>query len=214
MTPEELAELHPRLYHVTPPGSWASIERHGLLSAEAAVDLFGPTPETRAAILTDRRAATVRLTHPDLSELEVNDQLPLNDIALAKCLDDGISPQEWRALLNARVFFWPNEEALDRLLSARMNRNRSRDIMVFDTLSLARAHASKIDLCPINSGATIRKPARRGQKTFTPLGALPYREWRKQRGRMDRIVEITLRGSLPNPQDHLVRIDAHRPVAA
>ena len=214
MTPEELADLHPRLFHVTPPGSWPSIERHGLLSASAAVDLFRPSPATRAAILTDRRATTVWLTHPDLGEREVNDQLPLNDAALAKCLDDRITPQEWRALLNARVFFWPNEEALDRLLSARMNRERSRDVLVFDTLSLARAHGSDLDLCPINSGATIRKPARRGRTTFTPLAALPYRDWRKQRGRMDKIVEITLRGSLPSPKDHLVQIDTHRPVAA
>ncbi|MEM6374462.1 MAG: hypothetical protein AAF727_17050, partial [Pseudomonadota bacterium] len=74
MTPEELADLHPRLYHVTPPGSWPSIEWHGLLSANAAVELFRPPPGTRAAVLTDRRATTVRLTRPDLGELEVNDQ--------------------------------------------------------------------------------------------------------------------------------------------
>ena len=33
-----------------------------------------------------------------------------------------------------------------------------------------------IEICPINSGSTIRKPARRGLKTFTPLGALPYKD--------------------------------------
>lgn len=214
MTPEDLAALHPRLYHVTSPGAWPQIRRHGLLTASASVDLFDPPADTRAAILADRRERSIPLEAPGLGKLEVNDQIPLSMKALATCLDNDLAPSDWLAMLNMRVFFWPSEDALDRLLSARMNRTRARDVLVFETLSLARAHAARLELCPINSGATIRKAARRGMATFTPLTELSYRDWRRRRGRSDQIVEVTLRGSLRDPDAHLVRIDTHNPVSS
>lgn len=40
VTPEELANLYPRLYHMAEPGSWESIRRYGLLSTSSLLSLF------------------------------------------------------------------------------------------------------------------------------------------------------------------------------
>lgn len=213
MTPDDLAALHPYLFHVTSPASWPQIQRHGLLSAQAAVDLFDPPSEIRAAVLTAQRPHAIPLKAPSLGAMEVNDQLPLSEKALERCLDDGLTATDWLTILNARVFFWPSEAALDRLLSAKINRTRPRDILVFDTLSVATEHLAQIELSPINSGATIRKPARRGHSSFTPLAKLSYRDWRRQRGGLEKIAEVSIRGSMPGPQAHLIRIDHHTPDA-
>jgi hypothetical protein len=204
MTPEELAALHPRLFHVTTPGAWPSIARHGLLPSAALAELFGIAPADRAAMLRTRRPTEVTLRHPVHGQAVLNDNLPLSERALAACLDDGLSPADWLGMLNARVFFWADEQGVARLLNARMNRARPREVLEVDTLSLARAHADRTELCPINSGATIRRPARRGLGTFTPLGAMAYRDWQRRRGGRDTILEVVVRGAVPDIAAHVV----------
>ena len=78
----------------------------------------------------------------------------------------------------------------------------------FDTLSLARAHAGRLEISPINSGATIHDPPRRGTSTYAPLLGTDWQEWRRRRGRAapDRIKEVTIRGPVPDAGAHIVRI--------
>jgi len=128
------------------------------------------------------------------------------EAALEKCLDDGLKPADWLALLNRRVFFWCDEEGLARLLGARANRTRTLEVLVADTLSLAQAHAERIELSPINMGATLRRPARRGMETFTPLLALPYATWVRKRGGRDRILEVTVVDGIPDIARHVVEV--------
>jgi hypothetical protein len=195
MTPEELAALHPKLFHVTAPGAWETISRLGLLPATALVALF---EDRRVHLTTTRRPTEIPLVHPVHGTAILNDNLPLSERALAACLDDGHTPQDWLRILNERVFFWAGEDGLDRLLRARMNRTRPRDVLIFDTLDLVEAHAEQVEISPINSGATVRRPARRGLTTFTPLLAKGYSEWQRQRGRRDRILEVVFRGGVPD----------------
>ncbi len=204
MTPEELAGRHPRLFHVTSPGAWESIVRHGLLPACDLVDLFAPDRGQPDDLLATRRPAEVVLDHPLHGQAILNDNLPLSERALAACLDDGLRARDWLRLLNQRVFFWSDESGLQRLLGARMNRGRPREVLVFDTLALVAAHADRVEISPINSGATIRRPARRGLATFTPLGAMTYAAWRRRRGRLDRVVEVVVRGGVPDIQRYLL----------
>lgn len=204
MTPEQLAERHPRLYHVTSPGAWASICRLGLLPPSELLALF-EVPAARCGELTAlRRPAEIRIEHPAHGVAILNDNLPLSARALAGCLDDGLTPQDWLRLLNGRVFFWADADGLARLLGARMNRGRAREVLSLDTLGLARAHAERMEISPINSGSTIRKPARRGLGTFTPLLAKSYPDWRRQRGKLDRILEVVVRGGVPDIARYLV----------
>ncbi len=206
MSPEDLAARHPRLYHVAAPGAAAGIRRHGLLPTSALLTLFEVPLAARRTIEGERRTASVTLTHPVHGRAIITDNLPLIMPSLSACLDDRLRVSDWLRILNERVFFWPDEAGLARLLGARVNRRRDREVLVFDTLSLATRHAERMDLCAINSGATMRRAARRGLSTFVPLQSHGYETWRRLRGRRDRLCEVTVRGGVPDIADHLVEV--------
>ena len=199
MTPEELSALHPRLFHLTAPEAVVRIREEGLLSAAAIVEREGADP----ALLARRRPAEVRV-----GPYTINDNLPLAENVLAGVLDDGLRPADWLRMLNGRVFFWADEKRLARLRGANTNRDRSRAVLVVDTLSLARAHAKRMEICPINSGATGRSPARRGRLTFASLPDVDYDAWRRRRPTksLDRIAEVTVRDGVPDVFDHVVEV--------
>jgi hypothetical protein len=206
MTPEELSSRHPRLFHVTFPGAWDGIRQRGLLPTSRLLDVFELPTEQRDRIERARRATAIAIAHPLHGTAVINDQLPMSETALADCLDDGLEPADWLSMLNRRVFFWCDEEGLARLLGARANRTRALDVLVVDTLGLARAYARKIELCPINSGATIRKPARRGLSTFTPLLELSYAAWSQKRNTRDRIREVTVVDGVPDIERFVLEV--------
>lgn len=81
------------------------------------------------------------------------------------------------------MFFWVSQERLDRLLGARLYRNRAHTILHIDTASLLAAHGDAIELAPYNTG-DLHVPTlpRRGPQTFVPLAHYPDREWRAKRG--------------------------------
>ncbi|MGG5809071.1 DUF7002 family protein [Falsiroseomonas sp. CW058] len=206
MTPEELARLHPRLYHVTSPRSWPLIERMGLLSTAALLALFEVEEERRIALTTRRRAGNTRLSHPLHGEALVTNNAPLDERKLAACLEDGLSPADWLRILNARVFFWVDRPRVDLLLEAERRRGTEREVLVFDTLGLVGAHAARVEIAPFNSGSTLHVPARRGLSTFAPLLPTDHAAWRHRRGlsRPDRIVELVVRDGVPDAARHLV----------
>ncbi len=207
MTPEDLAARHPRLYHVTTPGAWPGIARDGLLPPARLLDLYEADPATRAAVLR-RRPAEVVLRHPGRDEAVVMDNIPLDEAKLAPVLDDGLRPADWLALLNERVFFWTSQADLDRLRGAKAYRGRERLVLVADTLSLARAHADRIEVAPFNTGSTLYVPTRRGRSTFTPLGRHGFEAWSRLRGlsRPDRIKEVTVVGGVPDIAAHVLEV--------
>jgi hypothetical protein len=206
MTPEELAERHPKLYHVTTPGAWESIQKLGLRSTSNLLELFDVDDVLRTEVETKRRKNEVPIEHPKYGKVIINDNMPLSEKALSQCLDDHLLPSDWLRILNSRVFFWASEERLNGLLNARFNRNRAREVIIVDTLSLTRAHAQHIDLCPINSGSTIRKPSRRGLSTFTPMIKHSFNDWRKLRGGRDEIQEVTVIGQVLDIADHTLDV--------
>ena len=197
---------HPRLYHVTTPGAVHGILRHGLLPTSALLTLFELPEAARRPIEGERRRASVALAHPVHGCATITDNLPLIMPSLTACLDDGLCASDWLRMLNERVFFWPDEAGLARLLGARLNRRRDREVLVFDTLGLARRHAERMDLCAINSGATMRRAARRGLSTFVPLQQHGYGAWRRLRGGRDRLCEVTVRGGVADVADHLIEV--------
>lgn len=212
MTPEELAARHPRLYHLTLPCLLPSIEQHGLWSAAALIDGSIADPAARAARKRTRRKAAEPLDHLAFGQVILNDQTPLSESKLERCLEGGLTPADWLEILNARVFLWSSEHHAKSLLGARANRSRAVVLLQLDTLRLAQAHASAIEICPINSGATIRKPARRGATTFTPLTALSYGDWSRRRGMKDTIKEVTVLGGVRCVARYITARTYHGPV--
>lgn len=162
--------------------------------------------ERRAAIESRKRPCRVVLEHPVHGSAVINDNTPLTEAALAGCLEGGLKPADWLGMLNGRVFFWADEKGLGRLLGARANRGCPCEVLEIDTLSLARVHGSRIELSPINSGATFRRAAKRGVSTLTPLASASYEEWRRLRGRRDTVLEVIVRDGVLDITQHLVSV--------
>lgn len=211
MTEAERAALLrdcPVLFHMAERGAWPTIRRHGLLSTEAALDLFGADDAVRAAALR-RRPAGIALERADLGRIVLRDQKPLSDKALARCLRDGLTPAEWHARLNARVFFWLSRARVLTLLAGRAYRDHAHAVLELDAAALVAAYRDRIELSPINSGATGRFPAPRGRDTFLPLADYPYAAYARRR-RGERVVELTVPGSVPDAARFVRRVSVMR----
>ncbi|MCW5746461.1 MAG: hypothetical protein KIT36_09705 [Alphaproteobacteria bacterium] len=153
-----------RVYHLAEADNWPSIERHGLLSARALLDLPGVSADDRRRVAGHRAARTVLA-----NGTVVRDQSPMPPAALRGCLH-GMTPAQWYALLNAKVFFWIDRARLDRHLHA--CRRSAQVLMVLDAAALLDVHAARASVTPFNTGNARRRPASRGRATF-----VPYRTW-------------------------------------
>ena len=217
MTEAELAELIrdcPTLYHMAERGSWPSIQRHGLLSTSALLDLYEIGGAEREAIEGRRRPEGVAIEHPTLRPAIIRDNKPMDDAGLRMCLLDGLTPEDWYRCLNARVFFWLTPERLQRLLNARPYRELEHDVLELDTAALVAAHRPAIRLSPINSGTTKPFPstaAKRGRGTFLPIADYPYAQWRAAgRKAGERVVELTVDYAVPDAARFARRVVAMR----
>jgi hypothetical protein len=207
VTPEELADKHPHLYHVTDPRNWDGIQKHGLLSTSRLLSLFEVPAANRVAIERRRRPESVRWWDPVHREAIINDNSPLIEKALIPYLDDGLTPADWYAKLNRR-FFWVTKKRRDEFLQAKAHHGRDRMVLVLDTLSVAQQYAEQMELSPINSGSARRRPPRRGPSTFTALLRHDYPTWQKLRVRdkatLDRIAEVTEVGGVDHITDYVI----------
>ncbi len=213
LTAEELSELLrdcPVLYHMAEAGSWPSIERHGLLSTSALLDLFHVEGERRSAVEARRRPGKVVLSHFQAGTAVVRDQKPMDDASLRRCLRDGLEPQGWYRLLNGKVFFWLTRTRLLRLLTARPYRADLHDVLELDAAALVRAYAPHITLSAINSGFTRRHAVARGHGTFQSIAAYPYAAWREKRPRGERVVELAVTGGIPDVARFIRRVSPLR----
>src|ERR1022692_4480653 len=101
---ELLIQLYPRFYHMAHAGSWPTIQRHGLLSTTALLDLFEVNGERRSALESRVRPKSEEILHPAHGRALLRDQKPLNEKKLAGALDDDLSPRDWYHVLNRKVF--------------------------------------------------------------------------------------------------------------
>ncbi len=202
MTVEEFCAAYPRLYHMAEASMWPSIQRHGLLSTSALLDLYGVAGTERRQIEHTRRAEFIAVRHPELGEVLIRDQKPMTDATLAPVLDDGLSPADWYALLNARVFFWVNEERLAGLLGA--YRHRDNLVLTLDTATVMSKHAARTTLSAINSGFSRRWAVRRGRDTFRSIA--DYQLVQRVDGKAVRrpVAECAVLGGVDNVLEALV----------
>lgn len=201
MTVEELCAAYPRLYHMAEASMWPSIQRHGLLSTSALLDLYGVTGAERARIERTRRPDFIAVEHAKHGQVLIRDQKPMTDATLAPVLID-MTPAEWYALLNERVFFWVGEERLKGLLGA--YRHRDNLVLVLDTAKVMAKHAAQTTLSPINSGYTRRWAVRRGRETFRSIADYPLVQ--KVEGKTVRkpVAECAVLGGVTNVLEALI----------
>jgi hypothetical protein len=206
---DELVATYPRLYHMAEAGSWEGIQRHGLLSTSALLDLFEVDGDLRHALESARRPESVTITHPLHGTAVVRDQIPLRERPLEQCLV-GMTPTEWYRELNRRVFFWVTEQRVEGLLRGQAYRDRAHDVLTVDTATLITAHENKITLAPINTGSTIYNPRPRGIGTFLPISDYPFEEWRRRRSRRTAVAELAVLDGVRDIIDHTLVVESRR----
>ncbi len=204
MNAEELISTFPRLYHMAHVNAWPGIKRHGLLSTSALLDLFEVTGPGRKALEANRRNDSITVHHKRYGEAVIRDNKPMDDAGLMRALTD-MTPEEWYRTLNRKVFFWPTEERLNRLLMARFNRPYNHCVITVNTRRLVRDYHDKVWLCPINSGATAKPmPQPRGTETFRRICDYPFNDWsRKRRSCIKAVAELAVDYSVPNIRDYV-----------
>lgn len=205
LTPEYIAQRWPHLYHMAEAGSWPSIERHGLRSTTALLDLYGVTGSERDAIEAARRPESVVIHHPVFGTAWIRDNKPINQTVLRRTLV-GVRDVDWYRTLNGRVFFWLSPDRLHRLRNAPPYRGRPHDILVFSTERLLAAYRETVELSPINSGAVHPSADYpRGPQTFRRIDTYPWSE-RLMVARREPIVELTVPYMVRNPADFVISV--------
>ena len=196
MSPQELSTKYPKLFHMAELGSWPSIQKHGLLSANALLDLFEVVGPERVGLESEWRPNSCQIRHPDHGTALLRDQKPMPPDELSKCLD-GISTQEWYRLINGKTFFWAERRRLNNLLNAIAYRNRPHCVITIDTQALLDRHESRTSLSAINSGFTYHGGTR-GRDTFKSIAEFPG---------SNTVWELAVEYSVPDLADCVIRVE-------
>ena len=188
-------------YHLADAENWPAIQREGLLSAAALM------ARSKVAAATRHRDGNVTLPCGAL----IRDQRPMPPPALARCLDPGLTPQDWYGLVNAKVFFWLDDDRLARHTAACARRPQL--VMVIDLARLLARHGERAYLTPFNVGNARRRAAARGRRTFVPLAAWHETRWRSEApaGQAPRAAthppaELAIEGTVPDIMSFVVEI--------
>lgn len=197
MTPAEFSKRHPYLFHMAHPSALASIERHGLLSTQALARLLDLPPDEQSRLCTSHRPETRALSHPLHGTIHIRDQKPINEICLARCLEEGLTPADWYRTLNERSFLWADRSRLDGLRNAQTYRHASHLILTLDAASFVANYYNTITVSTFNTGYARRKARQRGPASFIPLRDFPSGPQKKK------IVEVTVPGGIPDLRNYL-----------
>lgn len=195
------------VYHIAEQSNWASIKRHGLLSTSALLDLTGLKGTVRKPYEA-HRADYMELP----GGLWVRDQRPMPPSALKKCLI-GMTPRQWYALINSKVFFWFDVERLNRQRKAKACKDRPQVVITVDTQRLLARYIDKAALTPFNTGSAFRKPAIRGKATFVSYKTWLQSRWGTEsraigacRSRSHRPVELAVSHAVSDIMDYVISV--------
>jgi hypothetical protein len=194
--PAALARLRKVVFHASAYGAWPAIAELGL--------------RTPAQLLTDSgdlRLNTVRSKNIELvasgHQITIRDQRPMARAGIEAHLD-GISLDEWLAVLNERAFFFARQKGLSTML-ARYQESEGQDVLVFDTAKLLRTTAGRVEVTTVNPAEPVswtRCPCR-SRATFVPIEAYP--------AAIDDIEEVTIIGGVERVTDLVVRVVRYHP---
>ncbi len=193
VTPEELAQAYPRLYHMADAQSWESIQKHGLLSTSSLLDLFEVKGHEREEIEIRRRPESVPIAHEKHGRAVVRGNNPIIESKLRAALKD-CTLEQWYSLLNKHAFFWLTPARLKTLLCARAYRDYPHAVLTLETLPFVRRYEQRIVLSPMNSGNTQPIAHKRSSETFKKMRDYPFQE-RAHRGEHYQVVELAVQGS-------------------
>lgn len=161
------------IYHMAEKGSWPCIQRFGLLSTSAILDLCSIAGNDRLELESQLRTDTARIPHPICGEICIRDQDPMKDrpvngIFLDSLLENGTTAQGWLEFLNGKTFFWVSKREFKKMLCARLYRDKPHWVLVIDARAFLGEYANKASVSDQNSGSLYSKKTR-GPSTFVPL---------------------------------------------
>jgi len=188
--------------------NWESIQRHGLLSCSALLDLFEVEASEKKKIEENQRKENYELYHPRFGKVVLRDQKPLDEKKLKPLLID-TTTNEFIKTLNGYVFFWVRKERLDTLLNARAYRKKSHIVLTIKSQPFISKYAEQICLSPINSGSVIFGVGKRGLNTFKSIKEYDYEAMKKKR-RDDAIVELGVKHSVHNFEKYLITVEKRK----
>ncbi len=194
VTPEELSQTYPRLYHMADAHSWQNIQAHGLLSTSSLLDLFGVKGREREDIESSRRPESIPIVHEKHGRAVVRDNKAIIESKLRTALRN-CTLEQWYRLLNKFVFFWLTLERLQTLLCARGYRDHPHAVLTIETLQFVRKYEQSIVLSPMNSGNTKPIAHERSPETFKKMRDYPFHE-RARRGDHYQVVELAVEGAV------------------
>jgi hypothetical protein len=206
VTPAELVQYYPRLYHMAHQGGWPSIRDHGLMSASALLDAYCLSGPERAALESSHRPESVHLVREGLPGAVLRDQKPMSDSALEGCLQHGLLPKDWYEILNAKSFFWLSSGRIWRLLQARAYRGHPQTVLTLSTEGIVKDYKDRILLSPINSGSTLFNPQPRGEDTFKKIEDFRFSDRAKTRALENNVVELVIDHSVPDIAKYVVAV--------
>ena len=131
------------------------------------------------------------IEHPVHGAAVIRDQNPMPPASLERVLLD-VTLREWYELLNRKTFLWVDEERLNKMLNARLYKDKKHDVITVDTRALVDRHSDVITLSPINSGFSLFGRGMRGTNTFQRMEE--YLLAARQRG----VVELAVDCHVPN----------------
>lgn len=208
MTEAELLKRYPRVWHMAADGLWPSIQKHGLLSVSALLDLHGLEGADRDPIESARRPQCVTLSHPVHGTAIIRDNKPLLDSKLTKCLEDGLRPVDWYRILNGKSFFWVTRNRLATLMGVKDYAKDPQLVLEVDTAKLVDRHRERIRLARINTGQTIYSGSPRGLSTFMTIEQFPDEGNGKVGGKKrPEVAELVVEGGVPDIVECLTRVD-------
>ena len=177
--------LPANVFHIADARNWDSIRKHGLLCTDTIVRRSMQGAADNAAPRAYRPKGVLLA-----DGVFIRDQRPMAPASLARCLDAGVSPDQWYDLVNACVFFWANAARMERHLMAQ--RGQGLVVLTFDTRKLMAAYSKVAFLTPFNIGNSRRRAAARGWRTLVPVDCWLTDAWASE----------AWPGSPPRPANH------------
>jgi len=198
MTADDFIDRHPVLYHRTPAVNAPGIALHGLLSVAALLKLYRVGAKRSASIERDRAKVGIVVppprTHPEWPPILIGDQHQIHPPQMAAALV-GTTPEEWRAELNARVFFWPTRQRL--AVHQKAYAAMPSVLYEIDAAKLLARHGDRVRVARINTGYFRRRPAMRGRDTYRQLEDFKH-------DAKTRIAEVSVLGGVSDLADCLL----------
>jgi hypothetical protein len=189
------------LYHMSEKNQWTNIQKLGLWSTSALLDICGYTGDERLKIESQLRRNKVSIKHPTHGVLVLRDQVPMFDwpeqgIYLDKLLEDNVTRQDWLKFLNGKIFFWVSRYELNKMLCARQYRDKPQWIITVDTRALLEQYVENAYVSDQNTGS-LYSGRKRGPSTFMPFVESPVKS---------NIIELAIDYGIPNISDFTISV--------